>query len=49
MVPYKIKINKWRKKFLNRDRAIPTAQAPSVSREEPDLEVASSTRNFLEL
>ena len=31
--------------FLNRVRAIRTVQAPSVSREEPDLEVASSSRN----
>jgi len=34
-----------KKIFLNRERAIPTAHAPSVSREEPDLEVASSSRN----
>jgi len=31
--------------FLNRERVIPTAQAPSVSREEPESEVASSSRN----
>jgi hypothetical protein len=31
--------------FLNRERVIPTAQAPSVSREDPESEVASSSRN----
>ena len=31
--------------FLNRERAIPTDQVPSVSREEPDFEIASSSRN----
>jgi hypothetical protein len=35
-----------KKVFLNRERAIQTVQAPSVSREEPDLEVASSSRNI---
>jgi hypothetical protein len=30
---------------VNRERAIPTAQVPSVSRKEPDSEVASSSRN----
>jgi len=34
-----------KKLFLNRERVIPTAQAPSVSREEPESEVASSGRN----
>jgi len=33
--------------FPNGERAIPTAQAPSVSREEALLEVASSSRNIL--
>jgi len=33
--------------FLKRERAILTAQAPSVSREEAVLEVASSSRNIL--
>ena len=33
--------------FLNRERAIPSAQVPSVSREETDSEVASSNRNSL--
>ena len=35
--------------YLNAKRAITTAQAPSVSREESDLEVASSSRNILGL
>jgi hypothetical protein len=35
--------------FLNRERAIPTAQASSVSREEAVLDVASSSRNTSEL
>jgi hypothetical protein len=35
-----------KKVFLNRERAIPTVQTPSVSREERDLEVASSSRNI---
>jgi hypothetical protein len=35
-----------KKVFLNRERAIPTVQAPSLSREESDLEVASSSRNI---
>jgi hypothetical protein len=34
-----------KKVFLNRERAIPTAQVPSVRREETDSEVASSRRN----
>ena len=34
-----------KKLFLNRDRAIPNAQVPSVSREELDSVVASSSRN----
>ena len=34
-----------KKVFLKRERAIPTVQAPSVGREEPDLEVASSSIN----
>jgi len=29
--------------FLNRERAIPSAQVPSVRREEPDTEIASSS------
>ena len=33
-----------KKLFLNREKVIPTAQAPSVSREEPESEVASSSR-----
>ena len=33
--------------FLNRDKAAPTAEAPSVSREETVFEVASSSRNIL--
>ena len=32
-------------RFLNRKRATPNAQAPSISREEPEAEVASSSRN----
>jgi hypothetical protein len=35
-----------KKGFLIREIAIPTVQAPSVSGEEPDLEVASSSRNI---
>jgi hypothetical protein len=35
-----------KKKFLT-ERAIPTARAPSVNREEAVLEVASSSRNIL--
>jgi len=36
-----------RKCFLTeRERAIPTVHATSVSREEPDFEVASSSRNI---
>jgi len=35
--------------FLNRERAIPTDQAPSVNREEVVLEVVSSSRNILRL
>jgi len=35
--------------FLKGERAKPTVQAPSVSREESDLEVASSSGNILEL
>jgi len=31
--------------FLNKERVIPTAQVPSVSKEDPDSEVASSGRN----
>jgi len=34
-----------KKLFLNRERAIPTAQVPSVSRDEPQSEVATSSRN----
>jgi len=34
-----------KKLFLNRERAIPTAQVPSVSREEPESEVLFSDRN----
>jgi hypothetical protein len=37
-----------KKLFLNRESVIPTAQAPSVSREEPQSEVASSSRNLPE-
>jgi len=33
-----------KKMFLNRERVIPTAQAPSVGREEPESGVASSSR-----
>ena len=33
--------------FLNRERAIPTAQAPPVSREEVDSSLASLSRNIL--
>ena len=48
MVPYKIKIYKMANKmFLNTGMAIPNVQVPSVSREEPDSEVASSSRNIL--
>ena len=32
--------------LLNRERAIPTVQAPSISREEPDSRVHSSSRNM---
>jgi len=35
--------------YLNRKRAISTAQAPSVRRETSDLQVASSSRNILVL
>ena len=35
-----------KKVFLDRERAIPTVHAPSVSREEPDFEVTSSSRNI---
>jgi hypothetical protein len=35
-----------KKVFLNSGRAIPTVQAPSVGREEPDFEVASSSRDI---
>jgi len=35
-----------KKVSLNREKAIPTVQGPSVSREEPDLEVSSSSRNI---
>ena len=34
-----------KKMFLNRERATPTAQAPSISREEPEAEIAFSSRN----
>jgi hypothetical protein len=34
-----------KKLILNRERVIPTAQAPSVSRAEPESEVDSSSRN----
>jgi hypothetical protein len=34
-----------KKLFLKRERATPTAQAPSISREENDLEVPSSSSN----
>jgi len=34
-----------KKLFLNREQVIPTAQVPSVSREEPESEVLSSGRN----
>jgi hypothetical protein len=34
-----------KKLFLNRERVIPTAQVPSVRREQPDPEVAFSSRN----
>ena len=33
------------KKFLNGERAIANAQVPSVSREEPESEIASSSGN----
>jgi len=33
------------KLFLNRERAIPTARVPSVSRQEPELEVLFADRN----
>jgi len=36
-----------KKLFLNRGRVIPTAQAPSVSREKPESKVASFSRNSL--
>ena len=32
-----------KKMFLNKERAIPSAQFPSVRREEPDTEIASSS------
>jgi len=32
-----------KKMFLNRERVIPSAQVPSVRREEPDTEIASSS------
>ena len=32
-----------KKMFLNRERAIPSAQFPFVRREEPDTEIASSS------
>ena len=32
-----------KKMFLNRERAIPSTQVPSVRREEPDTEIASSS------
>ena len=34
-----------KKLFLNRERSISTSQVPSVSREEPESEVASSGGN----
>ena len=34
-----------KKMFLNRERATPTAQAPSISREEKESEVGFSSRN----
>ena len=34
-----------KKMFLNRERATPIAPVPSISREEPDAEVAFSNRN----
>ena len=34
-----------KKMFLNRERATSNAQAPSISREETEAEVASSSRN----
>ena len=34
-----------KKLFLKRERATPTTQAPSISREEPEELVASSSRN----
>jgi hypothetical protein len=34
-----------KKMFLKRERATPNAQAPCISREEPEAEVASSRRN----
>ena len=34
-----------KKMFLNRERAMPIAQDPSISSEEPEAEVASSSRN----
>jgi hypothetical protein len=45
----KFKYKNGEKIFLNSDRAITTAKAPSVSREEPNLEVASSSGNILGL
>ena len=32
-----------KKMFLNRERLIPSAEVPSVRREEPDTEIASSS------
>jgi hypothetical protein len=49
VVPYKSNYKNSEKTFLNRERALPTAQAPTVSRKEAVLEVASSSRNILGL
>ena len=46
MAYLRIEIFKMAKKmFLNRERATPTAQAPSISREEKESVVGSSSRN----
>jgi len=43
VVIFKLKHNMAKKMFLNRERAIPSTQVPSVRREETDTEIVSSS------
>lgn len=47
MVQLEAKYKMAKKMFLNKERAIPVVEVPSVSREQADSEIVSSSRGSL--